>query len=114
MAKFYGGGVNSITAPFANEPSFITEKVTVVTAGTPVNLPSILIPDGRELTIRAKVSNGKKLIYVANSSANALLAASRVELAAGEGVGLFVTNANAVWINSNANNQDVELLVEQP
>lgn len=112
MAKIFSSGVQQ-TVVTPNNPTFKAQVVTVPAAGTPVNLPNIPIPDGVDLTIRAKATNGKNLIFVSDSSANAALPAARLTLAAGESVGLAVQNANAVWIDGSLNGVSVEIMVEQ-
>lgn len=103
-----------IVEPTPNNATFVATVVTIPTAGTPVNLPSIVVPDGRALTVSSDVSNDpKKVVYVADSSANALLPAARATLSPGNNVKLFVTNANSVWIDTNLSGQKVVVVVEQ-
>ena len=111
MARIVGG-VNSVVT-LVNFTSFIAQVVTVVTRNTPVQLPSISIPDGASLFIRALVSNGNKKIYVANTSGDTAIPTSRLVLAGGEGIELRIQNANAVWIDASSNNVGVEIFTEQ-
>lgn len=111
MARILGGVQSVVT--LVNFTTFITQVITVVAAGTPVQLPSIIIPDGASVTIRAKVENNNKKIFLSDSSANVILANSRLVLRAGENVELRVQNINAVWIDASNNGAQVEFIVEQ-
>ncbi len=111
MARIIGGVQSVVTFP--NFSTFSAQVINVPTAGTPIQLPSIIIPEGASLFIRSRLENGNKRIFVADSSANALLSANRLTLRAGEGIELRVQNANAVWIDASANGTEVELFVEQ-
>jgi hypothetical protein len=102
----------STAIPVANDAAFIVQVTTIPTAGTPVNLASIVVPDGRALVVASEVTN-KKLVYVATSSANALLPALRATLSPGNSVRLFVTNADLVWVDTEENGQKVVAIVEQ-
>lgn len=105
---------NIITEPLPNATAFTVSVSTVVTAGTPVNLPSVAVPDGRALVVVSDATNDvKKVVYVATSSANTALATARVTLSPGNSVKLYVTNADLVWIDSNGNGQKVDVIVEQ-
>lgn len=111
MARIMGGVQSVVT--LINFTTFTAQVVTVVTHGTPVQLPNIVVPDGASLSIRASVGNGGKKILLADTSANTGIANSRLTLAAGESVELRVQNTNAVWIDASANNASVEFIVEQ-
>jgi hypothetical protein len=106
------GGVQSVVT-FPNYATFSAQVINIPSAGTPVQLPSIVIPDGASLFVRARLENGNKKVFLANTSANALLAANRLTLRSGEGVELNIQNADGIWVNSSANNVEVELFVEQ-
>lgn len=97
----------------ANASAFAARLVAVPTAGTPVQLPSLLIPDGFSCTVRASENNGTKRIYLSDSSANALDATKRIELRKAGSVELQITNTNLIWIDASANTAEVEILVEQ-
>jgi len=111
MANIHGGVQTTVTT--LNMPSFMVDVVNVPVAGTPVNLPSTPVPDGSDTVIHARQTNGNKRIYIANSSANALLSAKRLELRSGESVVLAITNLDAVWVNASGNNTEVDVIVEQ-
>lgn len=95
-----------------NLPHFKAKVVEVVNAGTPVQLPSIPIPDGSTLVLRACRDNGKKKIYLANSAANTANTENRITLSKGEAFGLTVNNANVIWVNSDGNGVHVEVVTE--
>ncbi len=111
MATF--GAPSTVVSAEPNFPSFTALVVNVPTANTAVQLPDTPIPDGAVLGLRAKITNGPRRIFLANSSANVLLSGSRIELRSGESVELRLHNLNAIWIASNQNNADLEILVEQ-
>jgi len=70
-----------------------------------------VVPDGFDvLIVMDKSQSGS--IFVANSSANALLAANRFELKKGDSISLGVSNLNAIWINASNNNRDIHVLFE--
>lgn len=105
---------NVTTEPTPNATAFTVSVTTITTAGTPQQLPSIVVPDGRALVVASDAGNNiKNVVYVATSSANALLATARVTLSPGNSVKLFVTNADQVWVNTDLNGQKVDVIVEQ-
>ena len=114
MADVNLSNPNIITTPTPNNTAFTVSVTTITTAGTPQQLPSIVVPDGRAVVIASNAANDpKKLVYVATSSANALLPASRVNLSPGNSVKLYVDNADKVWVDTNLSGQKVDVLVEQ-
>src|SRR3990167_10343640 len=95
--------VNLFPAAQGTDPNAASFKVlttTVTTFGTPQQLTALAIPNGKMLSITADRAN-TGLLFVADSSANALLATARLELKAGESTSLLVTNRSAVWIDSS-------------
>ena len=111
MAHFGGGAIQSLVT-FPNQTTFQSSIVDIAVSNTPVNLPSIPIPDGVDIILRAKISNGLNQVFISNSSANALLPGSRFRLRAGETISLALTNANLIWINGAAVGTGIEILVE--
>ncbi len=96
-----------------NRSSFTTGQKNVTIAGTAEQLPSVIIPDGFQLTIIAKPAN-TGTIYFGNSKANAESATNRFDgLSAGLAVSLKVTNANLVWVNASVNGEGISYIVEQ-
>ena len=108
FASFAGG-----TVAVPNPIDFTARVATVVTSGTAIQLPSVVVPDGIMVVIRATASNKNKKIYLSNSSANVADATKRLILAAGESIGLQVADTNVVWIDSDSNNASIEFFVEQ-
>ena len=105
---------NIITEPTPNATAFTIQNTTVTTAGTPVQLPSITIPDGRALVVVSDGANNvKQVVYVATSSVNAGDPTKRVVLAPGNSVKLYVSNADLVWVDASASGQKVNAIVEQ-
>lgn len=111
MAKIFSSSVQQ-TVSIPNQSQFRVEIVNVPLSGTPVQLADIPIPDGVDVVLKAKTNNGAKRIYVANSALNCADPTKRMELRAGESIGLAVINANLIFIDSSANNAAVELIVE--
>ncbi|MEM4360124.1 MAG: hypothetical protein QXT45_06310 [Candidatus Bilamarchaeaceae archaeon] len=111
MAKIFGGVQSVVTFP--NFAAFTAQVITVTAAGTPVQLPNIVVPEGASLFVRARLENGNKRIFLADSAVNVGNANTRLTLRAGEGVELNVQNANLVFIDASANGAQVELFVEQ-
>ena len=114
MADANIGSPTVITEPQPNATAFVVSVTTLVTAGTPVQLGSLAVPDGRALVVASALENDpKKKLYVATSSANALLPANRVSLSTGGSVRLFVSNADLVWIDGDLSGLKAVALVEQ-
>lgn len=93
-----------------NKPTIIVDDKDVTAAGTAELLPSITIPDGFTLVIKAKPTNVGN-IYVGESKAKA--EAHVFTLQSNEPVDYGIEDANAIWIDADNNNEGVELTVEQ-
>lgn len=111
MARIVGGVQSVVTFP--NFTTFKAQVVNIPSAGTPTQLPNIVIPEGATLFIRSRLENGSRRLFVSDSAANVALPASRITLRSGEGIELNVQNANTIWVDCSANNTEVELMVEQ-
>lgn len=98
-----------------NRTAFVVQSlqnIALPAAGTP--LPNIIIPNGFALVVRATVNNAAgSIVYVATSSANTNVAASRFSLAPGDSVKLYITNANLGWVAGSVASLNVDLIVEQ-
>ena len=112
MARIFSSAANELFEK-PNRAAVEIAVVTVATSGTPIQLPDITVPDGFILAIKAKNSNQKKKIYVGNSILNVADATKRIELVGGEVIGLALTNANLLYIDSDTNGISVELITEQ-
>lgn len=90
------------------------QYVTVTTAGTPVQGPSITIPDGFRLVVAYHPSN-TGVIGVGGSSANANLSTGTPFrlTAAGQALEYKLTNANLLWFDTTVSGDKVMLTVEQ-
>lgn len=102
----------TIISEIPNLPRFKAKVVVVPIAGTPVQLPSIPVPNGSTLVIRACKDNHKKKIYLANSAANTADPGNRITLSKGEAFGLSVNNANIIWVDADSNGALVEVVTE--
>lgn len=103
--------VSSVNIP--NSPAWRVQSETVATAGTPIQAAALSVPNDRAVTIQNSPTNGNNaILYVANSSANALLASARVQLSRSQSVVLNVDNLNQIWLNSNNNGVVALLIVE--
>lgn len=93
-----------------NKPTFKTFKKTVAIAGAAEQLPSVNIPDGHMLVIKAPSSN-TGVIEVGESQAIAQ-GANAFLLAAGESIELQVVNADCIWIDTTVNGEGIRGIVE--
>lgn len=97
---------------FLNTAQIYTAQQNVTTSGTPVQLTSAAIPDGAEVTIKAKSAN-TGTITVGNSSANALnTGTAHFKLSAGQAISVQVQNPNAVWVDATVSGEGVEVISE--
>lgn len=96
-----------------NQTAFQVQTSTVVTAGTPVQGPSIAVPFSVAVAVQNDPNNGSNdILYIANSSANTAIPANRMELRRGQSIALYITNVNLLWFDSNSNGVDAKILVE--
>jgi len=106
-----GGG-----APVNNRGAIGTGQLTVTTAGTPVNGPSIAIPNGFALIVRALKSNTKNVSY-SDTSAHAKytgFTGNGPEVLGPDDVdNLYITNVNLLWLDSQVNGEGIAWSVEQ-
>lgn len=100
--------------PSPNSPTWTVQTETVVTAGTPVQAASLAVPSERGVTVQnSPLNSNNALLYVANSSANALLPGNRVQLSRSQSIVLKVDNLNDIWLNSSSNGVQATIVVEQ-
>lgn len=96
-----------------NQAAWQVQSITVVTAGTPVQGPSVAVPHQVSTSILNPSTNGATdVLFVANSSANTAIPNSRVALRRGESLALNITNTDLVWVDSNNNNVVAKFIVE--
>ncbi len=102
----------SVQVNEVNRAAFATAIVSVTTHGTPVQFGAQAIPNGFQITVKAKAGNTKP-IHVGNSSAHAqYLTGIGYELSPGASIPLAVTNANLIWIDSEVDGEAVTWAVE--
>ena len=95
-----------------NRKSFTAFRKTVAAAGTPEQLHTDLpIPDSFALIIKALDGNTGN-IEIAEGETKAGTSEVFI-LDAGQSVPLFITNANAVWIDATVNGEGVVCIVER-
>lgn len=92
-----------------NKKSFKTFRVTVATAGTPVQLRDMNIPDGYKLIIKALDANTGVMLTGETSDA----AKTGFELGAGQSIGYNLQNSNMVWVDASVSGEIVCCSVEQ-
>ena len=95
----------------SNRPSWTHGQKTVSAHGTAEQLPSLIIPDGFELVVRALPGNTNN-IYLGKTKALAESATDRLQFSAGNGVTLKVKNTDQVWVDADDDNEGVDYWVE--
>jgi len=97
----------------ANKPALVMGQVNVTVAGTPVQLPDIVIPDGFKAIILAKPGN-TGFIYLGTSQVQAQDATSYFDrLGAADSITFQITNLELLWINANIAGDGITYSVEQ-
>ncbi len=99
-----------IQAQNANSLNFITLSDIIATANENTACPSIKIPDGKALTVRSNPNNLGD-VYISNSDSTN--SSTRVTLAPGDGLQLFVKNSNVIFTAVSVANERIDLVVEQ-
>lgn len=106
------GAVSSVPTP--NRAAWTARTVTVLTAATPVQGPNVAIPDGFSVAVIFRATQaGTPKGYMANSSANTAILASRTEMNKGDVRRLFVTNLNLLFFDTDTSGSIFDLVVEQ-
>ena len=93
-----------------NRTDIAVFRKTVTTAGTPVQLEALNIPDGFMLVIKALASNTGNILVGRNE---ADVTGHGFELDASESIGYKITNANVIWIDATISGETVCCSVEQ-
>ena len=97
-----------------NIEEVLIRQVIVVTAETPVQGPYIKVPKGYTTTIRLRHHSGTNPIgRVGFSQASVLDASARSQLAEGESIAIRVSNLDRIWLDSDLNSTEFELIVER-
>lgn len=94
-----------------NRDAWEVNVYTIGTAGTGEMLPDLDIPNGMMLVVRAHPDNAGS-VYLSHNKIGAESASNRITIAAGQGINLYLTNANLVWWNASQAAQKVEVYVE--
>ena len=104
-----------ISREFTNgsHPEALIRRVEVVTAGTPVQGPSIAIPVGITTVIRQRRSTGTRNGYVAVNEHDVTNTSLRTESQNGDVIGLRVSNWNKLWFDADTSGTEFELISEQ-
>jgi hypothetical protein len=90
-----------------NSNDVFSTHVTIAIAGTPVKPTSVAVPDGEIACFRAHPDN-TGIVYLADSSANALSSSSsHIPLAANQAEAIQVKDISKVWCNSAVNGEKV-------
>lgn len=106
------GRLDEIAKSTRNRPGWDHGHMDVVSAGTAVQLPNVVVPEGLELVVRAKPGNTDD-IYTGKSKAEASRAASKITMSPGEAIKLKVVNANLVYVDAAVSGEGVEYFVEK-
>lgn len=106
------GGPTVGEDPFASMPRFTVGHVLCPVANRGYRLPSMPIPKNKQLVVKALPGNITWL-WVASTPADSTNMNVGYPLVANEGVGLFVKNANSVWIMATTINDGIAFIVEQ-
>ena len=116
-----GGGISTAEDPFANMPlsgdgdqgiGFTTGHVVCDVINRGFQLPKTPIPKNKQIIVKAHPNN-VGWIYVAVQRAQSQNRNSAYILLPNEGVGLFLRNANQVWVMSDTLNDTAIFIVEQ-
>ena len=95
-----------------NATSFLFFSKAITAAGTPEQLTQYFIPSDLEVVIVARRSNSGNM-YLADSSANALLTASRKVLIPGQSTTMQVDDTNKIWFDGDNPNDRLEVTVQR-
>ena len=102
-----------VTSNTPNAATFTVLQTVVTTAGTPVQAAALAVPSNHGITVQNSPTNASNaLLFVANSSANALLATARVQLSRSQSVVLHVDDVSDIWVNASANGATATIVVE--
>ena len=96
-----------------SHPEALIRRVEVTTAGTPVQRPSIEIPDGITTVIRQRRSTGTRNGYVAVNEHDVTNTSLRTETQNGDVIGLRVSNWSKLWFDADTSGTEFELISEQ-
>ena len=103
------------TREFTNgsHPEALIRRVEVATAGTPVQGPSIEIPEGINTVIRQRRSTATRNGYVALNEHDVTNTSLRSEIQNADVIGLRVSNWSKLWFDADTSGTEFELISEQ-
>ncbi|PHS05308.1 MAG: hypothetical protein COA89_12840 [Acidithiobacillus sp.] len=96
-----------------SHPEALIRRVEVATAGTPVQGPSIEIPEGINTVIRQRRSTGIRNGYVAVNEHDVTNTSLRTETQNGDVIGLRISNWSKLWFDADTSGTEFELISEQ-
>lgn len=94
-----------------NQSAWEVNVYTIGSYGTGQPLPSMDIPNGMCLVIRAQPDNTGN-VYISHSKIGSESSTGRIQLAGGAAVTLYVSNADLVWWNASTSAQKIEVYTE--
>ncbi len=101
-----------VAAQISNNANFVTYSFTISSAGVNTKCPySLLIPDNKPITVRSNPNNLGD-VYISNSDSTN--SSTRVTLAPGDAIQLYVRNSNVIYASLENSNERIDLIVEQP
>ncbi|KKM05733.1 hypothetical protein LCGC14_1751140 [marine sediment metagenome] len=95
-----------------NRPSWTHGQKPVTVPGIAEQMSSLVIPDGFALVVRAKPDNTNS-IYLGATKALAESATDRIPYSTGNGLSLWIKNADQVWVDAAVAGEGVDFWVEQ-
>tara|TARA_Y100000310_G_scaffold195167_1_gene195166 strand:- start:289 stop:660 length:372 start_codon:yes stop_codon:yes gene_type:complete len=107
-----GGGGGGVPVP--NEAAVTFQTVTVAVAGTPVQGPNLVVPDGFSVVIKNRSTQAASPIaFIGDSNAKVQVSTTRAELLRGECLAYYITNMNLIFCDSDTNGCIIEFTAEQ-
>lgn len=88
----------------------IIRAVEVVTAGTIVQGPDVLLPEGYTVSIRQRPHTTGRTGYVGFSQNAVGNTATRIELQNNNAIGVRISNFKDAWFDANTNNTFFEMM----
>jgi len=105
--------ISAIQGQLANADEWDHYHSTVTSAGTPVNLSVLEVPDGCQLVVKS-MSDNTGAIYLGKSEAAVLTDTKRVTLPKKDHSTTFkVTNADLIWVDAEVDGEGVEYWSEK-
>ena len=103
-----------IVTPEPNRSAFTVRTIINAVAGTPLQGPSVTVPDGFAVLIKGRTTQtGSPDLFVANSLANTGISASRTEFVKGESFSMKIDNMDLIFFDTNMSGAVLELIAEQ-